>query len=102
MRSIRSYLVTMTAARPSNRPSDRRHSCADILFQQTKTPEPGERGADGPEHQDDRIELDRVAQATAVILRVCGLSAELFDKVKRPELDGHIRLHRVRCAAECP
>jgi hypothetical protein len=30
-----------------------------------------------------------VAQATAVILRACGLSAELFDKVKRPELDGH-------------
>ena len=51
--------------------------------------EQGERGADGPEHQDDRIELDRVAQATAVIFRACGLSAELFDKVKRPELDGH-------------
>ena len=30
-----------------------------------------------------------MAQATAVILRACGRSAELFDKVKRPELDGH-------------
>ena len=29
-----------------------------------------------------------MAQAIAVILRACGLSAELFDKVKRPELDG--------------
>jgi len=29
-----------------------------------------------------------VAQAAAVILRAYGLSAELFDKVKRPELDG--------------
>ena len=52
--------------------------------------------AHGPEHQDDRIELDRVAQATAVILRACGLSAELFDKVKRPELDGHYA--PARCA----
>ena len=32
--------------------------------------------------------MDRVAQATAVIF-ACGLPAELFDKVKRPELDGH-------------
>ncbi len=30
-----------------------------------------------------------MAQATAVILRACGFLAELFDKVKRPELDGH-------------
>jgi len=44
-----------------------------------------------------------VALATAVILRACGLSAELFDKVKRPELDGHIRLPRYAVrAAECP
>ena len=41
-----------------------------------------------------------MAQATAVILRACGLSAELFDKVKRPELDGHIRLPR--CAVALP
>jgi len=41
MRLMRSYLVTMTAARPSNRPSDWLHSCVDILFQQTKTPELG-------------------------------------------------------------
>ena len=41
MRSMRSYLVTMTAARPSNRPSDREDACVDILFQQTKTPELG-------------------------------------------------------------
>ena len=32
--------------------------------------------------------MNRVAQATAVIF-ACGLPAELFDKVKRPELDGH-------------
>jgi hypothetical protein len=64
--------------------------------------EQGERGAHGPEHQDDRIELDRVAQATAVILRACGLSAELFDKVKRPELDGHIRLPRCAVRGRVP
>ena len=58
--------------------------------------------AHGPEHQDDRIELDRVAQATAVILRACGLSAELFDKVKRPELDGHIRLPRCAVRGRMP
>jgi len=46
--------------------------------------------------------LDRVAQATAVILRACGFSAELFDKVKRPELDGHIRLPRCAVLRRMP
>jgi hypothetical protein len=46
--------------------------------------------------------LDRVAQATAVILHACGLSAELFDKVKRPELDGHIRLPRCAVRGRMP
>jgi len=46
--------------------------------------------------------LDRVAQATAVILRPYGLAAELFDKVKRPELDGHIRLPRFAVLARNP
>jgi hypothetical protein len=47
---------------------------------QLPSAETGERGADGPEYQDITTELDRVAQATAVILRAYGLSAALFDK----------------------
>jgi hypothetical protein len=43
-----------------------------------------------------------VAQPTAVMLRACGLSAEMFDKVKRPELDGHIRLPRCAVRGRMP
>jgi hypothetical protein len=45
-----------------------------------------------------------VAQATSVIfLRACGPRAELFEKVKRPGLDGHYATAPLmRCSAECP
>ena len=53
-------------------------------------PNKAREGQDGPEHQDNTIELDRVALGHGgEFLRAYGLSAGLFDKVKRPELDGH-------------
>jgi len=64
--------------------------------------EQGERGADGPEHQDNRIEPDRVAKAAAVMSVCVRPSAELFEKVKRPELDGHIRPPRYAVLGRMP